>query len=178
MNDLRTEFMERHHKRLYEVIDIVHPPAKRVCPEKAQEEPTGGGGGSPLVTMPQPDVAGPSTAAVTESDVVGPSNASTVEKEAYWMEAGPDVALVEGAPDEKDILILTAPPSWNEMLEMLKRVSCFTDVKASSTKMSDFCPLTKWISVNMGGDPSSFVSALLPFDTPESAVFCMQYLQE
>lgn len=42
---LRTEFMERHHKCLYEVIDIISPPAKRACPEKAQEEPTEGGGG-------------------------------------------------------------------------------------------------------------------------------------
>ena len=35
MNDLRAEFMERHRKRLYEAIDIVHFPAKRPYPEKA-----------------------------------------------------------------------------------------------------------------------------------------------
>ena len=35
MNDLRAGFMERHRKRLYEAIDIVHFLAKRPCPEKA-----------------------------------------------------------------------------------------------------------------------------------------------
>ena len=35
MNDLRAGFMERHHKRLYEAIDIVPFPAKRPCPKKA-----------------------------------------------------------------------------------------------------------------------------------------------
>lgn len=35
MNDLRPGFMERHRKRLYEMIDIVSFPAKRPCPEKA-----------------------------------------------------------------------------------------------------------------------------------------------
>ncbi|RVW19489.1 hypothetical protein CK203_116505 [Vitis vinifera] len=43
------------------------------------------------------------------------------------------------------------PPSWEEMMEMLKGVSCFTDAEAPSTKMSDFFLLTKWVFVNMGG---------------------------
>lgn len=63
-------------------------------------------------------------------------------------------------------------------MEMLKRVSYFTDAEAPSIMMLDFFPLTKWISVNMGGDPPSFVSARLPFDTLESVVFCIQHLQE
>lgn len=46
MNDLRIGFIERHHKRLYEVIDIVPPLAKRACPERAQEEPIGEGSSS------------------------------------------------------------------------------------------------------------------------------------
>ena len=48
-------------------------------------------------------------------------------------------------------------------MEMLKGVPCFTDSKAPSTKISDFFPLTKRISMNMGGDPPSFVSAQFPF---------------
>ena len=63
-------------------------------------------------------------------------------------------------------------------MEMLKGVSCFTDAKAPSTKMSDFFPLTKRVSVNMGGDPPTFVKARLPFGTPEFVVSCIQYLQE
>ena len=70
------------------------------------------------------------------------------------------------------------PPSWEEMMEMLKGVSCFTDAEAPSTKMSDFFLLTKWVFVNMGGNPSTFVKARLHFSTPESTVSCIQHLQE
>lgn len=38
-NDLRVGFKERHYKRLYEAIDMVSPPTKKACPEKAREEP-------------------------------------------------------------------------------------------------------------------------------------------
>ena len=61
---------------------------------------------------------------------------------------------------------------------MLRRVLCFIDAKPPSTKMSNFFPLTKQISVNLGGDPSAFVSARLPFDTPESAISHIQQLQD
>ena len=61
---------------------------------------------------------------------------------------------------------------------MLKGVPCFMDVEAPSTKMSDFFPLTKRVSVNMRGDPPTFVSARLPFGTPESVMSCIQHLQE
>ena len=43
-------------------------------------------------------------------------------------------------------------------MEMLKHVSCFTDAEPPSTKISDFFPLTKRISMNLGGDPPTFVS--------------------
>ena len=58
-------------------------------------------------------------------------------------------------------------------MEMLKGVSCFTDVEAPSTKMSDFFLLTKWVFVNMGGNPSTFVKARLHFSTLESTVSCI-----
>ena len=61
-------------------------------------------------------------------------------------------------------------------MEMLKGVSCFTDAETPSTKMSDFFPLTKRVSVNMSGDPSTFVKARLPFGTLESVVSCIQHL--
>ena len=63
-------------------------------------------------------------------------------------------------------------------MEMLKRVPCFMDTEAPSTKMSDFFPLTKRVSVNIGGDPPAFVKARLPFGTHESVVSCIQHLQE
>lgn len=59
---------------MYEVIDIVPPLAKRVCPKRAQEDPTVEVLPS---TMPQSDEAGPSAAVETQPDVAGP-NAKTV----------------------------------------------------------------------------------------------------
>ena len=39
MNNLRVKFLERHRKRLREAIEIVSLLAKRVCPERAEEDP-------------------------------------------------------------------------------------------------------------------------------------------
>nr|CAN72789.1 hypothetical protein VITISV_025818 [Vitis vinifera] len=132
INDLRTRFLERHRKWLHEAIDIVPPPAKRACPEKAQEDPAGG---ASLSNVLHSDEAGPSTVAAIQPDVATPSNAPTAEEEAHGTKAGQDVAV--------------ARELW------MRRVS-----------------------VNMGGDPPTFVSAWLPFGTPESVVSCIQHLQE
>ena len=98
--------------------------------------------------------------------------------ETRGSEGGSEAAIDEEAPDEKSSPAAAVPPSWDEMMEMLKGVLCFTDVEAPSTRMSDFFPLTKQIFVNMGGDPPAFVKARLPFGTPESVVSCIQHLQE
>lgn len=66
---------------------------------------------------------------VTQPNVARPSSSPTVEKKACGTEASLDAALVEGIPDEKDSLVLIAPLSWDEMMEMLKRVLCFTDTE-------------------------------------------------
>ena len=55
----------------------------------------------------------------------------------------------EEAPDEKGSHAAVVPPSWDDLMEMLKGVPCFTDAEAR-----------------------------LPFGTPESAVSCTQHLQE
>ena len=106
MKDLKTGFLERHRERLYEAIDIVPPPTKKVCSERAQEDLAEG---APPSTMPQqdkvgpsaavatqPDAARPSTAAAVQLDAAAPSNAPAAE-EARGMEKGPDVAVIEGA---------------------------------------------------------------------------------
>lgn len=87
------------------------------------------------------------------------------------------VLLVEEVLDKKDTLASAPPPSWDEMMEILKRVPCFSGAEPPSTKMPDLFPLTKRISVNLGGEPPVFVSARLPFSTPESGVSCIQLLQ-
>ena len=98
--------------------------------------------------------------------------------ETRGIEGVPDTTINEEAPDEKNSPAAVVPPSCEEMMEMLKEVSCFTNAEAPSTRMSDFFPLTKRVSMNMGGDPPAFVKARLPFGTPESAVSCIQHLQE
>lgn len=40
MNNLKTGFLQRHSKRLYDPIDLASPPTKRVCPERDGEDPT------------------------------------------------------------------------------------------------------------------------------------------
>ena len=68
-----------------------------------------------------------------------------VEKEAGLApgEAFGGAAPIEEVLDQKDTPAPPYPPIWDEMMEILKRVSCFTDAEPPSTKMSDFFPLTK-----------------------------------
>ena len=118
--------------------------------------------GPSVATMTKPNVAGLSAAAMIQPNAIARSNAPATEKKACGTEAGSDVAVTEGAPDEKGSLAPTAPPSWEEMMEMLKRVSCFTNAETPSMKMLDLFPLTKRIFVNMSGDPPTFVLARHP----------------
>lgn len=112
---------------------------------------------------------------VPQPDVMGPSSVSTVEEEVgLALEGASDgTAPADEVPDQKDTSAPAFPSSRDEMVEMLKHVPCFTDAEPPSTKMSDFFPLTKRISVKLGGDLPSFVSARLPFGTPESTVACI-----
>ncbi|RVW64612.1 hypothetical protein CK203_048494 [Vitis vinifera] len=124
--DLRVGFKERHRKHLHEAIDMVPPPTKKACPEKAREKP---------------------------GREVNPTSGG----------ASGGTAPVELVLDQIDTLTSAPPPSWDEMMEMLKCVSCFTDVEPPSTKMSDFFPFTKRVSVNLSGDTLVFVLAQLHF---------------
>ena len=112
-------------------------------------------------------------------DTVGPSSAPAAEKGINPTPGGASngVVVVEEVLDQKDTPASTPLPSWDEMMEILKRVPCFSDAEPPSTKMLDFFPLTKRISVNLGGEPPVFVSARLPCGTPESGVSCIQLLQ-
>ena len=127
--DLRADFKKRHRKRLHDAIDMVPPPAKKACPEGAQEEP---GRDVPLMPVPPPDTVGPSSAPAAEKEV-----GSTLGG------ASSGAIPVEEVLDQKDTPASALPPSWDEMMDMLKRVSCFIDAEPPSTKMSDFFPLTK-----------------------------------
>ncbi|KAL6332099.1 hypothetical protein AAG906_020780 [Vitis piasezkii] len=179
MNDLRARLLRRHLKRLYDPIDLGPPSAKKVCPERGGEDAASE---VPLSSSTHPDEAGPSaTAARSEVqcsiDIIAFGDAPIVV-ETRGSKGVLDASIDEKAPDEKSSLDAAVPPSWEELMEMLKGVSCFTDAEAPSTRMSDFFSLTKRVSLNIGGDPPAFVKAQLPFGTPESVVSCIQHLQE
>ena len=118
--------------------------------------------GPSATAVTQPDVAGPSTATAIQPDAATPSNAPVAEK-VRGIEAGLDIAVAEGAPDKKSSPAPTTPPSWDELMEMLKGVSCFTDVEAPFLKMSDFFSLTKRISIKYGWRSSYLCFSLAPF---------------
>ena len=104
-------------------------------------------GGAPPSTVPHPDVVGPSTTVATPPDIVGPSTTAVTQldvaelssvldaaKEACEMKTGSDTVPVERVLDEKGSPRPIVPPSWEEMMEMLKRVPCFKDAEAPYTK--------------------------------------------
>ena len=78
-------------------------------------------------------------------DTAGPSSAPTAKKEVSPTLGGASggTAPVEVVLDQKDTPTSVPLPSWDEMMEMLNSVSCFTDAEPPSTKMSDFFLLTK-----------------------------------
>lgn len=108
---------------------------------------------------------GPNLAVVAQPSTTAHGDAPAA-METHGSEGVPKAAIDEKAPDEKSSPAATVPPSCEEMMKMLKRVSCFTDVEAPSTRMSNFFLLTKRVSVNMSGDPPTFVKARLPFWHP------------
>lgn len=169
MNDFKSGFKERHCKRHHEAIDMVSPPAKKACPERAHEEPARK---VPPVVVPPPDVAGPSSAPIAEKEANGKESSPATG------EAPGDADPIEEVLDKKTTPTPVSPPSWDEMMEMLKHMSCFTDSESLFIKISDFFPPIKRIFVNLSGDPLFFVSAQLPFGTPESVVFYIQQLQD
>ena len=76
MNDLRTGFLQRHRKRLYNPIDLTLPPAKKVCSEQGGEDPTTE---ALLSATAHPDEAGSSATATAEPDAAGSGAAVAVQ---------------------------------------------------------------------------------------------------
>lgn len=137
---------------------MVAPPAKRSCLKEVHEEPIINA--SPT-SIPHPDAAGSSNA---------PAVASSVRMETCPTQDGaPDgPAPVEEDLDQKDALSSVPPPIWEEMMQMLRRVPCFTNTELLSTKMSDFFPFTKWVSVSLVGDPPPLSQPDFHLERPNS----------
>ena len=200
MNDLRAGILRRHRKPLYDPIDLELPSAKKVCPERGGEDealevplfgstcPDETGLSAAAAAQLEAEVSG--TAAKVLANALGPSSMAAAQSdttafgdalaamETRGSERVSDVSIDEEASDEKSSPAAAVPPSWDELMEMLKGVPWFMDAETPFTRMSDFFPLTKRVSVNMDGDPPTFIKARLPFGTPESVVSCIQHLQE
>ena len=133
------------------------PPAKKVCPDRGGEDPAPE---VPTSVATRPDEDGPSASSTAPSDAAGSSSVATVQADAPGpsspavvetpiSEGVPDASNGEEAPDEKSSHTVIVSPSWEELMEMLKGVPCFTDAKVQ-----------------------------LSFGNPESAVSCIQHLHE
>lgn len=120
-HDLRVDFGKRHHKRLYEAIELASSSAKGAHPEKVQEEP---GREIPSVSVPSPDIAGSNSALAAEGETgltLGGASGSG--------------ASVEGVFVSRDTHAPASLPSCDEMMEKLKRIPCFIDTDLPSSKM-------------------------------------------
>ena len=115
VTDLRVGFKERYRKHFHKAIEVVAPPTKRACPDGVQEEPMRDVLSGP---MPPPDATGPSSVPAVEKEINAVPNG-----------APGGVAPVDEVLDQKDTLASAPPPSWDEMMEMLRRVLCFTDAE-------------------------------------------------
>lgn len=111
-HDLRVDFGERHHKCLYEAIELASSSVKGAHPERVQEEPRRE---IPSVSVPFPDVVGSSNALATKgktSLALGGASGSG--------------ASVKGVFVSRDTHAPASPPSCDEMMEKLKRIPRFS----------------------------------------------------
>lgn len=120
-HDLRVGFGERHHKRLYEAIELGSSSVKGAHPERVQEEPERE---IPSLPVPSPDVAGSNNALIAEGKtslaLEGASDSATPAEGVFVIRDTPDPA---------------SPPSCDEMREMLKRISRSIDANMPSSRM-------------------------------------------
>lgn len=163
--DLRADFKDRQRKWLFKPIEVVAPPAKRSCLEEVHEDPV----------MDPPPTPVPPFYAIGSSSV--PATASSFRTETCSAQDGaPDCpSPTENDIDQKDALSSISSPNWEEMMEILRRMPCFTDAESPSTKLLDFFPFTKQVLVSLGGDPPISVTTWLPLGTIESTVSLFNY---
>lgn len=166
--NLRVDFKERQCKRLFESIIVVLPPDKRSCTEEPHEALVPDTSSMP---MPPIDAAGPSNVPVAKSP-----NRKYVCPTQDEVSTGP--APVGDDLDRKYAPAPPRAPNWEEMMELLKRVPCFTKVEPPSIKMLEFFSLTKRISMNIDGNPPISIAARLPFGTPKFVVSRIQPMQD
>lgn len=123
-----------------------------------------------LGPMPPSDVAGSGQALVMSS---------STEKDACPVQEMTSIGQTPGDDhNDKNALISSHTPSWDEILELLKQVPYFTKVEPLSTDMNDFFPLTNRFFMKMVGDLSITVAPCLPHGTPEFVISRIQPMME
>lgn len=154
--------------RLFESIVVALSPSKRSYVEK------------PCVALMSDTPPAP----MPSTNVAGPSYVS-VARPLAWKDACPNrdgvstgSTLIDNLEDEKVVLVPPRAPSWEEIMELLKQVPCFTETKPPSTKMSDFVPLTKRVLVDINNNFPISIAARLPYRTLESVVSRIQPMQD
>lgn len=117
--DLRAYFKDRQCKWLSKPIKVVAPPAKRPCSDEVHEEPIME---APPTPVPLPDAMGFSSVSAA---------ASLVRAKTYpAQDRAPDGStLAEEDLDQKDASSFVRPPSYEEMMEILRWIPCFTDTE-------------------------------------------------
>ena len=137
-SELRARLTQRHGKRLHVPIDLGPPQAKKVRLDRGREDPApkvpalaatspDGDGASASAPAP-PDAAGSSTAAMVQADA--PGRSSPVVVGTLMPEGVPEAPNGEEAPVERSSYTAAVPQSWEELMDMLKGVPCFTDAEA------------------------------------------------
>lgn len=121
-HDLRVGFGERHHKRLYKAIELVSSSAKGAQSEGVQEEPERE---IPSLPVPSPNVMRFDNALVADEGKTSPTPRGTSDS----------ATPAEGVFVIRDTPAPASPPSCDEMMEMLKRISHSIDVDMPSSRM-------------------------------------------
>lgn len=166
-SNLRSSFKERQCKHIPESIEVASSLTKRTCVESSQEVPILD---TPLSLMPLADVARTSRALTVRSPI---KNYACPIQERISTTPTPDVDH-----NDKDILVQSHAPRWEEIMELLKQVLCFTEAEPSSTDISDFFPLTQRFFVDIDDNPPIIVAARLPQSTLESVISCIQLMHD
>ena len=130
--------MQRHGKRLHAPINLGPPQAKKVRLDRGKEDPTPkvpassttcpDGDGESASALAPLDAAGPRTAVMVQDD--GPGRSSPAMVGTPMPKEVAEVPTGEKAPVERNSYTAAAPPSWEELMVMLKGVPCFIDAEA------------------------------------------------
>ena len=149
--NLRTEFKERHHKRLSEALPAAPLFAKKIRPEAFREKP--------VPDSPTTQVSFSNTVRFRQELVAS----SSIKRDAWPVEDKTPTATPGGDINEKDTLI--SSPSREEIAVLLKKVSCFITPKPPALGIDALFPLTHRHFVDLLGDPRISGVVFLPYGT-------------